>query len=97
MPPPYAMTYKRSSFVVVRPSQSEAAVYLDNRLTQNHPILRGHLHTDLLYTQSGYDITNYLWSEVIAKKCQKCRLRRLRVEFLQNGLIEDYQILHTCR
>ena len=45
--------------------------------------------TDLLYSRTGYDVTNYFRSEVIVQKLSKCRLRRLRVEFLENGLSKD--------
>ena len=31
------------------------------------------------------------------KNLRKCRLRRLRVEFLENGLSKDHQISHGCR
>ena len=50
------------------------------------------------YSHTGYDVTSYFLSEVIAKKnCRRLRLRRLWVKFLQNGLCEDHEILHTYR
>ena len=45
---------------------------------------------------TGYDITSDFRSEIIAKNCRKCRLRRLWLEFLQNGFNEDDEIVCTC-
>ena len=42
-------------------------------------------HTDLLCSHTRHDMTNYFRAEVIAKKRQKCHLRQLQVEFLENG------------
>ena len=39
------------SFAVVRPSQSERLVYLENGLTVNHQITK--FYTDLLYGHTG--------------------------------------------
>ena len=46
------------------------------------------IHTDLLYSHTGHDVTSYFWSAFIEvqKNGQKCRLRQLWVEFLQNRL-----------
>ena len=52
--------------------------------------------TDLIYIRTGYD-TIYFRSEVIVKKWRKCRLRGLRVEFIENGLSEDHEILYAYR
>ena len=54
------------------------------------------IHTDKVYSHTGYDVTNYFWSEVVAKKTvEKNRLRRLLVEFLKSGLSNDHEILHA--
>ena len=86
---PFLSLVVRSLFVVVvRPSQSERLVCVKTNLTYNHPISVD-IHTDLIYNHTGYDVTIYFQSEVIAKKCRKCRLRRLWLEFTENGLRED--------
>ena len=55
------------------------------------------LHTLRVYNQTGHDVTKYFRSEATAKKNRrKCRLRRLQVEFLEQGLCEDHQISHGC-
>ena len=49
------------SFVLVivdRISQTEAVVYIQNSLTQTNNILQN--HTDLLFSDIGFDVTNYL-------------------------------------
>ena len=78
----------------VRPSQSERLVYLKNgwhRITKFHT----DINTDPLYSQTGYNVTSYFHSQKIARKnCRKCRLRWLRVEFLENGISEDQKILY---
>ena len=49
-----------------------------------------------IYNHTGYDFTSYFRSEVILKKIRrKSRLRRLRVEFLEKGLIENHEILQA--
>ena len=65
---------------------------LKNGFTQNHQILHG--HPDRPDTM-GYDVThdniNNFPSEVSEKKNhRKCRLRRLGVDFLGNGLTLDH-------
>ena len=55
------------------------------------------IRTDLHYSQTGYDVTNYFQSEVIAKNYCKYNLRQLQVEFLQNSLSEDHEILQASR
>ena len=48
------------------------------------------IHTDIVYSHTGYDVIIYFRSEVIAKKnCQKYRIRLL---FLENGLSTDLVI-----
>ena len=42
------------------------------------------IRTDIVYSRTKYDVIIYFWSEVIAKNCRKYRLRRLRVEILEN-------------
>ena len=64
-----------SSFI--RPSQSEAVVYLENGLTKNHHILHEHPYRSGLQPVDG----------------RKWSLRWLRVEFIENGLSEDHEIL----
>ena len=55
------------------------------------------IHTDPLDSHTGYNIISCFWSEVIAKKNRrKCHLRRLLVEFLENGLSQDPEIVHAC-
>ena len=57
------------------------------------PIFHGHPYRHNLQPQRKYDLIIYFWSEVTAKKnCRKYRLRRLRVEFLENGLSTDHEI-----
>ena len=47
-----------SFVVVVRPSQGEAVVYCENRLTKNHQILHGHPYQPTLQPQRN-DIINH--------------------------------------
>ena len=77
--------YKVSSFYISRTVWS--------RFTKFYACV----HTGMVYSHTGYDITCYLHSKVIAKTCRECRLRWLQVELFQNGLSEDYRILHTYR
>ena len=54
------------------------------------------IYTNLLYSQTRYDITNYFWSKVIVENNRrKGRLRQLKLEFLENGLSHDHQISHA--
>ena len=55
------------------------------------------IHTDLLYSYSGYDATSYFWSEVIAKNCRKRSIGWFPVEFVENSLCENCPILHAYR
>ena len=41
-----------------------------------------------------HDVIIYFRSEVIGKNSRKYRLRRLRVEFLENGLSQDHEVLY---
>ena len=42
------------------------------------------IHTNQTYSWTGYDVTAYFQSEVIAKNRLKCRLRWLQMDFLKN-------------
>ena len=54
------------------------------------------IHTDIVYRFIGYDVIIYFWSEVTAKKnYRKYSLWRVQVEFLENSLSMDHQILNT--
>ena len=66
------------------------------RFNWYHKILHGLIH--IIDNLTGYDvITSFLKSEVIAENCRICRLRPLTIEFLENGLREDQQILNRYR
>ena len=41
------------------------------------------IHTDIVYSRTGYDVITYFRSEVRGANSQKYRLGRLRVEFLE--------------
>ena len=58
-------------------------------------ILQGHPYRPALQPHQIYTITNFFQSKVIAENCRKYRLGQFRVEFLQNGLSKDQEILHT--
>ena len=45
----------------------------------------GDIHTDIVYSHTGYCFIIYFRSEVIEENSRKYHLRRLRVEFLENG------------
>ena len=83
---PYYHRARRPSFVVrhrVRQSYISRIVW---------PIINkfyADIKTDRLYIHTGYGVTIYFRSDVIAKSSSKMPHRRLRVEFLENGLSED--------
>ena len=53
-----------------------------------------HIHTHIVYSRVGHDVTNNFRSDVRPKKSRKCHLRWLRMEFPENGLSEDHQIFY---
>ena len=53
------------------------------------------IHTHLLFGHTWYDVNSYFRSAVIAKNCRKCLLRRLRVEFFENGSSKDQEIVQN--
>ena len=91
---PYYNMVRRLSFVRRRPSRSEAVAYLENILIEDHQILFRHPHQPTTYPTSTSDMTSLTTSgwKLSRNNCRKCRLRWLRVEFLENGLSEDPEI-----
>ena len=76
--------------MLVRSSLNQPLEYLEN-----HHILQPQPYTNMLYNHTRYDVTSYLRSELLAINCRKHHLRQLRVEFLENGLCKDHEILRT--
>ena len=58
-----------------------------------------YVHTDVLNSRTGYNVTGYFQLAVIElqNNDQKCRLGWRRVEFLENGLSDDREILPAYR
>ena len=70
----------------IRSTRNQLLEYLENRLTYKITKFYRDIHTDIVYSHTGYDAIVYFRSKVIAKKLSKIPLRQLRVEFLGNGL-----------
>ena len=56
-----------------------------------------HIHIDIVYSRAGYDVMIYFRSEVIGENSRIYRFLRLRVEFLDNGSIQDHEVSHAYR
>ena len=55
-----------------------------------------HIHTDILYSHTGYDVTIYFRSEAIRENSRKYRLRRLRGDFsrtVQSRIMKFYTLI----
>ena len=45
------------------------------------------IHSHIVFSHIGYDAIIYFWPKFMLKNCRKIRLRRLLLEFLENGRI----------
>ena len=68
----------------VRSTRNQLLQYLENRLTIITKFYTD-IHTDIVYSYTGYDAITYFRSEVIWKNSRKYCLRRLLAEFSENG------------
>ena len=74
-----------------------ALEYAENRLTYNHQILHGHPYRHSLQPHLIWHIIFFRSKVIAKKKTKKYRLRWLRVEFLENSLSEDHEILQLIQ